>query len=49
MNGRVAHKLRQYSKKNWLEYLNAILGWPYKARLRFAWYIANPWNKEKGK
>jgi len=51
MNGRMSKKLHKeavkLAKANWFEYLNAILSWPYIARLRFAWYIATPWHKGK--
>ncbi len=49
MNGRIAKKLRKYSRRDWFEYLNAIMGWPYIVRLKFAWYIANPLHKAKKK
>jgi len=39
MNGRVAKKIRKYSKRNWLEYVAVVKKWPFMARLRFAWYI----------
>jgi len=45
MNGRVAKKLRKYSKRNWLEYVEAVKQWPLNARFRFAWYIL--FHKEK--
>lgn len=39
MNGRVAKKIRKYSRRNWLEYVAAVKQWPFQARLRLAWYI----------
>lgn len=39
MNGKLAKKLRQYSKRNWIEYVRAVKQWPLSARLRFAWHI----------
>jgi hypothetical protein len=39
MNGRVARKLRQYSRKDFMTYVQAVEQWPFKARLHFAWYI----------
>uniref|UniRef100_A0A6M3JGR1 Uncharacterized protein n=1 Tax=viral metagenome TaxID=1070528 RepID=A0A6M3JGR1_9ZZZZ len=47
MNGRVAKKLRKYSKRRWLEYVEMVLQWPYMARLRFAWYIVKPHRVKK--
>ncbi len=45
MRGVVAKKLRQYSRRNWVEYVRAIEQWPFRARLRFAWYILKPKKK----
>ena len=39
MNGRVAKKIRKYSKRNWIEYVQALRAWPFNARLRFCWHI----------
>lgn len=39
MNGRMAKKVRKYSKRNWIEYFNAIREWPWTVRLRFCWHI----------
>jgi len=39
MNGRVAKKLRKYSKRAWWEYVMVIKTWPLSARLRFTWHI----------
>lgn len=39
MNGKVAKKLRKYSKHNWFEYVAAVKKWPLMVRLRFTWYI----------
>ena len=39
MRGKIAKKLRKYSKRNWFEYVAAVKSWPLKARLRFTWYI----------
>ena len=39
MNGRLAKKVRKYSKRNWMEYVNAIQQWPWTVRLRFCWHI----------
>ncbi len=47
MRGTVAKKLRKYAKRDWIEYVNALMKWPYMARLRFAWYLIQP-RKKKG-
>lgn len=39
MNGRVARKLRQYSRRQFMEYVEQVQQWPLNARLHFAWYI----------
>lgn len=39
MNGKLAKKIRKYSKRNWIEYVEALCEWPLMARLRFAWHI----------
>ena len=39
MNGRVAKKIRRAARRNWIEYVKAIRGWPFSVRLRFAWEI----------
>jgi hypothetical protein len=39
MNGRVAKKIRKYSRRQFLEYVAAVRKWPFRARLRFAWLI----------
>ena len=36
MNGRVAKKIRKYSRRQFLEYVESVQQWPFKARLRFA-------------
>jgi hypothetical protein len=45
MNGRVAKKLRRYSQREFMQYVQAVQLWPFKARLEFAWYIL--WRKGK--
>ena len=40
MNGRLVKKIKKYTKYNYLEYLDAIKHWPFRNRLRLAWYIA---------
>ena len=47
MNSKVAKKIRKYSKRNWIEYVDALMKWPYKNRLQFAWYIVNPFKRGK--
>ncbi len=42
MRATVAKKLRKYAKRNWIEYVQALEKWPYRARFRFAWYLINP-------
>ena len=42
MNGRVAKKIRKYSKRNFLEYVEAVREWPFMARLRLTWYLLKP-------
>ena len=39
MNGRVAKKVRKYSRRAWWEYFNAIREWPLDVRLRFCWQV----------
>jgi len=39
MNGRVAKKIRKYSKRNFLEYVRAVEEWPFSARWRLCWHI----------
>ncbi len=48
MNGRVAKKIRKYSKANWIEYVHAVKQWPLSARIRFSWYILFGKDKVKG-
>lgn len=54
MNQKTVKKLNKISKRNWMEYVKAVEGWPYIARLRFAWHFINPikelkkkWRKKK--
>jgi hypothetical protein len=39
MNGRIAKKIRKYSRRNWIEYYQAIREWPFLTRLHFCWDI----------
>ena len=39
MNGRVARKIRQYTKRNWREYLREVRQLPFANRLRLAWWL----------
>ncbi len=39
MNGRVVKKIKKAAKRNWIEYVDALRQWPFRNRLRFAWYI----------
>lgn len=39
MNGRVAKKIRKYSQRNFLEYVQAVKQWPLSARWRLCWHI----------
>ncbi len=39
MRGTVAKKIKKYSKRNWMEYVNALKQWPLSNRLRFCWHI----------
>ena len=39
MNGKVAKKIRKYSKRNWMEYYQAMQDWPFSSRFRFAWQL----------
>ena len=39
MNGRIAKKIRKYSKRNWMEYYQAMKKWPLGVRLRFCWAL----------
>jgi len=47
MNGRIAKKIKKYSKRNWIEYVEALCEWPLMARLRFAWFIIRAKRKKK--
>ena len=47
MRGAIAKKIRKYSKKNWIEYVKAMEGWPYLVRLRMAWHFINPFKELK--
>ena len=51
MRGFLAKKLRKYAKKesqrHWVEYVKALQQWPFKARLRFCWFIMKGKKKEK--
>ena len=49
MRGTVVKKIRKYARRNWIEYVNALMEWPYRARLRFAWYLIKPRKKKKKK
>jgi len=39
MNGRMAKKVRKYSRRAWWEYFHAIREWPFGVRLRFCWQV----------
>jgi hypothetical protein len=39
MNGRVAKKIRKYSRRQFLEYVAMVKQWPFGDRLEFAWRI----------
>jgi len=39
MNGRLAKKVRKYTKRNFLEYVEAVKLWPLSARWRLCWHI----------
>ena len=39
MRGKLAKKLRKYSKRNYIEYLKAEKAWPFRARWRLAWWL----------
>jgi len=39
MNGRLAKKLRQISKRNWRQYIAEIKELPFTVRWRIAWFI----------
>ena len=39
MNGRMARKIRKYSRRQFFEYVAMVRQWPLKHRLRFAWHI----------
>jgi len=47
MRATVAKKLRKYSKRNWIEYVQALQEWPFRARLRFAWFIIKPRRRKR--
>ena len=39
MNSRTAKKIRKYSKRNFLEYVEAVWGWPLSNRLGLCLHI----------
>ena len=39
MNGKVAKKIRKYSRRQFFEYVDMVKEWPLKDRLRFSWLI----------
>ena len=39
MNGAVARKIRQQTRRNWREYLKEIKELPFANRFQLAWYI----------
>ena len=39
MNGRLAKKLRQYSRRNWRAFYNDIKSLPLGVRIGIAWHI----------
>ena len=39
MNGRVAKKIRKYTKRNFIEYATEVRKWSFVIRWRFCWYI----------
>ena len=46
MNSKVAKKIRKYAKRDYIEYVNALMEWPWMARFRFAWYLVRPRRKK---
>lgn len=49
MRGKLAKKIRKYSKRDWLEYVRAICEWPLMNRIRFACQIvfqAKKWREK---
>ncbi len=39
MRGKLAKKIHKYSRRQFLEYMEMVKEWPFKARLRLAWSI----------
>ena len=39
MNGRLAQKIRQQTRRNWRSYLREIKTLPFRVRVRLAWWI----------
>lgn len=39
MRNKLAKKVRKYSRRNWIEYYQAMHKWPFSARLRFCWQL----------
>ena len=39
MNGRMAKKVRKYTRRNFIEYAREVKKWPFVTRWRFCWYI----------
>ena len=42
MSQKIAKKIRKATRHNYMEYVKALMEWPYIARWRFAWYLINP-------
>ena len=39
MNGRIAKKVRKYTRRNFLQYASEVKKWSFITRWRFCWYI----------
>jgi len=46
MSQKIAKKIRKAVKRDYIEYVNALMEWPWRARLRFAWYLVKPRRKK---
>ena len=47
MRNKTVKLLRKYSKRNWIEYVQAISEWPFSARWRLCWHILFAKRKDK--
>lgn len=49
MRGKLAKKIRKINRHQWIEYVEAVSGWPFTARWRLCWHILFKKKKRKKK